>query len=72
MTHEELTIMSFLDACPGTYYARKEIARKAVRRSEYEQNQHWVDAPLNSLLAHGAVEQNEAGLYRAKKGRDAG
>ena len=69
MTDVELTIMNYLGASPETYFARKEIARKAVRRSEYEENPHWADAPLTALLLKGVVEQNESGLYRFKKER---
>lgn len=66
MTEEEFCILSFLQGSPETAYSRKEIARKAVRRSVYEENQHWIDVPLNSLVAKGAVELDN-GLYRLKR-----
>jgi hypothetical protein len=68
MTSEEQTILNFLGCNPQTYFARKEIARRAVKRSVYEENQHWADAPLASLLLRGAVEQNNEGQYRIKQG----
>ncbi len=68
MTQEETAIVLFLKASPEGYFGRKEIARKAVKRSEYEENQHWLDAPLASLLAQGIVEQNDSAQYRIKRG----
>jgi hypothetical protein len=47
--------------------ARKEIARKAVKRTVFEENPHWADAPLASLLNQGIVEQNESAQYRLAK-----
>ena len=67
MTEPEFTIVNFLQASPESYYARKEIARRAVRRQIYEENQHWADAPLAALLLKGIIEQNDSGLYRLKK-----
>jgi hypothetical protein len=67
MTEEEFTIVAFLQASPETYFARKEIARRAVRRLVYEENQNWADAALAGLLLKGLIEQNDTGLYRLKK-----
>ena len=67
MTDEEQLIMTFLNSSPETYFARREIARRAVRRQVYEENQHWVDAPLSSLVMQGMIEKNDSGQYRAKK-----
>jgi len=67
MTDEEQLVMTFLNSRPETYFARREIARKAVRRQMYEENQHWADAPLASLLLKGMIQQNDSGQYRAKK-----
>jgi hypothetical protein len=64
MTHEESLVLDFLKSSPETSYARKEIARKAIKRSDYELNQHWADQPLQSLVARGLVEIDEGGLYR--------
>jgi hypothetical protein len=67
MTDDELLILRFLGSSPETYFARKEIARKAVRRQVYEENQHWADAPLNSLLLQGHIQKNDGGQFRIKK-----
>jgi hypothetical protein len=67
MTEAEFTIVNFLQTSPETYFARKEIARRAVRRQLYEENPHWGDAALAGLLLKGVIEQNQSGLYRLKK-----
>jgi hypothetical protein len=67
MTYEELAIMNFLKGSPESYVARREIARKALKRTIFEENPHWADAPLGSLVDQGVVEQNESGHYRIKK-----
>ncbi|HOC55772.1 MAG TPA: hypothetical protein PKI20_09140 [Verrucomicrobiota bacterium] len=67
MTYEETAIMEFLRGSPDAYVARKEIARKALKRTVFEENPHWVDAPLASLLGRRFVEQDELGHYRIKK-----
>jgi len=51
MTEEENWILNFLQSSPQTFFARKEIAHKAVRRQVYEEDQNWANAPLASLLA---------------------
>ena len=67
MTEAEFTIINYLRGSPESFFARKEIARRAVRREVYDENQHWADAPLAALLLKGLIEQNESGLYRLKK-----
>jgi hypothetical protein len=67
MTDEEMSVLGFLQTSPETFFARKEIARRAVRRQVYEENPHWVDAPLTSLLDHGVIEKNDSAQYRLKK-----
>ena len=62
-----MEIIQFLKQSPETFFARKEIARKARRRDEYEENPHWIDAPLASLLMQGAIEQNDSAAYRVKR-----
>src|SRR5262249_16285093 len=59
--------LNYLQSSPETFFARKEIARRAVRRQEFEENPHWADAPLAGLLLKKLIEQNESGLYRLKK-----
>jgi hypothetical protein len=67
MTYEETAIMDFLQGNPDSFIARREIARKAQKRTIFEENPHWADAPLSSLVAHGVLEQNESGHYRITK-----
>jgi hypothetical protein len=67
MTYEEMAIMTFLRGSPDVYFARREIARKALKRKVFEEDQHWADAPLVSLVDRDLVEQNESGQYRIKK-----
>ncbi len=64
MTSEEQCVINFLKSCPQSFFARREIARKAVRRHVYEEDQNWADAPLASLLSQRKVEQNDSGQYR--------
>lgn len=70
MTYEEFAIINFLGANPESYMARREIARKALKRSVFEENPHWADAPLTSLVDRGQVEQDESGHYRIKKSQE--
>ena len=67
MSYEEFAIMSFLKGSPDGYVARREIARKALKRTVFEENPHWADAPLASLVDQGLVEQDESGHYKIKK-----
>jgi hypothetical protein len=64
MTTVEAEILDFLKQSPGAYFARKEIARRARRRDEYEEDPQWAAAPLNSLVDQGLVEQNDSGHYK--------
>ncbi len=72
MTSDEQSIVAFLKGSPESYYARREIARRAVKRQVYEENPHWVDAPLAGLVDRGVVEKSEEGLYRLKNEDAAG
>jgi len=65
---EENTILQFLDSNPKAEYSRKEIARKAVRRRVFEENERWADGPLSGLVARGLIEQTDQGLYKSKRG----
>ena len=67
MTDEEQLVLNFLKATPEAYYTRREIARRAVKRRVYDDNPHWPDAALSSLLARHIIEQNENDLYRMKQ-----
>jgi hypothetical protein len=66
MTYEETAIMNFLKGSPDDYLARREIARKALKRTIFEEDPHWADAPLGSLVDQGLVEQNDSGHYKIK------
>lgn len=63
MTAAEFEIINFLKQNREALYNRKEIARKARRRSDYEEDPHWAVAPLASLVAQKYVLQNDSGLY---------
>jgi hypothetical protein len=66
MTYEETAIMDLLQGAPDAFMARREIARRALKRSAFEENPHWADAPLSSLVGQGVLEQNDSGHYRIK------
>jgi hypothetical protein len=66
MTDEQVLIINFLQFSPETWFARKEIARRAVRRKVFEENPHWADAALAELVAKGEVEENNSGQVRLK------
>ncbi|MCX6912145.1 MAG: hypothetical protein NT167_03655 [Verrucomicrobia bacterium] len=73
MTYEETAIMNFLNGSRDSYVARREIARKALKRTVFEENPHWVDAPLHwvdaplsGLVDQGLIEQDDSGHYRIK------
>jgi hypothetical protein len=63
MTPEETCILDYLNGRPESAFAKREIARKAVRRTEYEENPHWADAPLASLVNQKLIEIDENGNY---------
>ncbi len=67
MTDEEYAIVNYLQGIPGGFAARKEIARKAAGRGNFEANPRWVDAPLQALLDRGQIEQNDSGQFRLKQ-----
>ena len=67
MNYEETAILNFLKGSPDNYVARREIARKALKRTIFEENPHWADAPLAGLVDQGEVVQNDSGHYKIKK-----
>jgi hypothetical protein len=67
MTYDEMAIVNFLRGFSKTYVARREIARKALKRKIFEENPHWADAPLASLVEQRLVEQDASGHYRIMK-----
>jgi hypothetical protein len=64
MTPEEQCVINFLKSYPGSFFARREITRKAFRRHVNEENQNWANAPLASLLGQRKIAQNDSGQYR--------
>ncbi len=66
MTHEEIAIMNFLQG-NRAFVARREIARKALRRQVFEEDPHWADIPLAALVDRGELEQDDSGHFRIKK-----
>ena len=67
MTEAEHVILDYLQSSPESYFGRREIARKAVRREVYEENPHWADAAFAALLDRKLIEQDSSGLIRLKK-----
>ncbi len=67
MTYEENAILEFLKGSPESFLARREIARKALKRRVFEEDPHWVDAPLAALLAQRLIERNDSAQYRIAK-----
>ena len=70
MSEAEGIILEFLKAYPDTGFARKEIARKATHRSVYEENPHWVDAPLHGLLQKKLIALSDNGHYHLASPED--
>jgi len=68
MTDEEQLIVHFLKGSPDMFFARREIARKAVKRTIYEENPRWADGPLASLLDKRIIETNDSGHVRLNTG----
>ena len=68
MTIEEQVIVHFMRQSPETGFSRMEIARKAVRRKEFEENPRWADAPLNALMDRKVVVLDKSGAFRLNSG----
>ena len=64
MTADEMVIIEYLKQAPDSFFARKEISRRAKSKQEYEENPHWAAAPLSSLVNQKYVVQNESGHYK--------
>jgi hypothetical protein len=67
MSHDEHLILQFMRANPDCLFSRKEISRKAVKRTVFEENPRWAETPLTSLLGQGLIETDDSGYYRLKK-----
>ena len=63
MTEEATLILEYLRSRPDCACAKREIARKAVHRTVYEENPRWVDAPLQALLNQNLIQVDESGNY---------
>jgi hypothetical protein len=63
MSWEEQQILDFLATSPDSFFARREISRKAVKRRYLEENPEWVTAPLEALVQKRLVQQDAAGYY---------
>ena len=59
-------ILEYLKGSPETFFSRKEIAKRAVHRTVYEENPQWCVQPLHALVEKGLVEQGDGGHYRLK------
>jgi hypothetical protein len=68
MNDEQIIIINFLRCSLETWFGKKELARRAVRRRVFEENPRWADEPLTELIAQGLVEENQTGQVRLKEG----
>ena len=67
MTDEQIRVMNFLRCNPGTWFGRKEIARRATKRKIFEENPNWADMAIADLLLKKIIEQDPTGLVRVGK-----
>lgn len=67
MTNDETFVLDFLKSYPETAFSRKETARKAVKRSVYDENPRWAEAPLAALLARKQIEVDDRGFIRYRQ-----
>lgn len=66
MTDEQVLIINFLKCSPESWFSRKEIARRAVKRKVFEENPNWANAALSELTVKGLVEEDKNSLVRLK------
>jgi len=66
-SNAESVIMQFFEQNPETRFSRKEVSRRAVKRSVFEEDPRWAEDSLNALLARGFLETDESGYYSLKK-----
>jgi DNA-binding response OmpR family regulator len=64
MHYEEERVLSFLKEYPETAFSRREIARKAVKRREFEADPEWANVAISNLLDRKEIEEDKAGCYR--------
>jgi hypothetical protein len=61
MNDEQVLIINFLRTSPGTWFGKKEIARRAVKRRVFDDNPRWADEPIAELVALKIIEENKDG-----------
>jgi hypothetical protein len=66
MNYEEALIVNFLKEYPETVFSRREIARKAVKRREFEENPEWANAALSGLVDRDVIEEDKTGGFKLK------
>jgi hypothetical protein len=66
MNDEQVLIINYLKCSPKTWFGKKEIARRAVKRKVFEENPRWSEEPLAELIAQRVVEENKDGQVRFK------
>ena len=66
-SNAEPILMQFFEQNPETRFSRKEVSRRAVKRSVFEEEPRWAEDALNALVARGYIETDESGYYSLKK-----
>ena len=66
MSDAESILMRFFQENPDARYSRKEVSRRAVKRSVFEEEPRWAEDALNALVARGFLETDESGYYSLK------
>ena len=69
MNDHQIIIMNFLQCSPETWFSKKEVARRAVKRKVFEDNPHWADEPLAQLVGQHLVEETQDGHVRLAQGQ---
>ena len=64
MSDEHVIIINFLNGSPESWFGKKEIARRAVKRKVFDENPCWADGPIRDLIAQHVVEENKEGQVR--------
>lgn len=66
MTDEQTLVLNFLKCSPESWFSKKEIARRAVKRKVFEENPNWATQPISDLLVTSVIEEDKNGLVRMK------
>lgn len=67
MSREEYAVWQFLHDCPDTAFSRREIARRATKRTVFEEDPHWANEALAALVARGVVTVTDDGRYQLSR-----